>query len=80
MDFADGMISLYFIYHSHVIHDAPFFLQPMLEADNPLQAYFPERKFALVIPAALLVVAFGIGGLFVAAVLIRGAVQKKKSS
>jgi dolichyl-phosphate mannosyltransferase polypeptide 2 regulatory subunit len=50
--------------------------QPFLEDNDAIQALFPPRKFAILIPAVLLVLGLSLAGAFVGLVLM----GKKKSS
>ena len=51
-------------------------LQPFLDESNPLQEFFPERKWALIVPGAVGVALLMAGTMFVMSVL---NAKKKKN-
>lgn len=50
---------------------APPFLQPFVDAKNDMQQYFPERKWAILIPTILLVGAISVAGTFIGSVMMK---------
>lgn len=54
----------------------PPLLQPFLDADSVVQAWFPDRYFAIVLPAVLLVLAITLVMAFVGVVLMKSAAKK----
>ena len=53
--------------------------QPFVDASHPLQVYFPDRHYAVLIPAVLLVVGIMAITSFISYVLIKAQMKKKKS-
>ena len=51
---------------------------PFVDIDHPLQRYFLPRKYAMLIPAVLLVLGVTLVGSFLALVMIRSAQKKVK--
>ena len=49
--------------------------QPLLEPTNSIQGYFPDRNWAIRIPAALLLAGFSVVGLFTSYVMYQ---ERKK--
>lgn len=54
---------------------APLCAQPLLDADAAVQAFFPARKYALLIPAAALAGAVALVGAFIGLVLLRSSAK-----
>jgi hypothetical protein len=52
-------------------------LQPFVDADHPVQTYFPERKWAIMIPTTLFILVLAVTGTFVGLVMIKSG--KKRS-
>mmetsp|Transcript_79850 Transcript_79850/g.222164 ORF Transcript_79850/g.222164 Transcript_79850/m.222164 type:complete len:92 (-) Transcript_79850:149-424(-) len=50
---------------------------PFVDADHPLQSFFPARYYAIMIPTLLLVVGITVATTFVALVLIKSGKKKK---
>jgi len=51
-------------------------IQPFAEEGHPLHAYFPERQWAIAIPASLLVLLVAVATSFIALVSIKKARKK----
>ena len=56
---------------------APPSLQPFVDATHPAQLYFPERRWAIVIPTVAFVGAVTVAGTVVGLVMIRAAWTRK---
>jgi hypothetical protein len=52
--------------------------QPFVDAEHPLQALFPERKWAVLIPTVAFIGAVTMAGTLVGLLMIRSAMGKKK--
>jgi dolichyl-phosphate mannosyltransferase polypeptide 2 regulatory subunit len=48
-----------------------------VDADHPVQTYFPERKWAIMIPTTLFILVLAVTGTFVGLVMIKSG--KKRS-
>lgn len=55
-----------------------FFVQPFVEKNHPIFNFFLAKEYAIAIPAALLVFAVVVIGIFIGSVLIREANKVKK--
>ena len=55
----------------HTPHPPPSFVQPFVDADHPFQQYFPERKWAIIIPTLLFALVLTVAGTFVGLVMIK---------
>jgi dolichyl-phosphate mannosyltransferase polypeptide 2 regulatory subunit len=62
---------------SPVLDPPSFLLQPFVDADHPLQAYFPERKYAIMVPTIALVSVFAVAGTFIGMVMINSGKKQK---
>jgi dolichol phosphate-mannose biosynthesis regulatory protein len=58
----------------------PLSTQPFVDDKHSLQAYFPPRKYAIAIPAVLLVIFIAAGALFVGITLVNASRQKRKKA
>ncbi len=54
--------------------------QPFLDTNNPLQDFFPDRYYAVAIPAVLLVLAITLVTAFVGMVIMKSAAKKKAAA
>jgi dolichol phosphate-mannose biosynthesis regulatory protein len=52
--------------------------QPFLPADHPVHAVFPDRVWAIRIPALLLIVGLSIVGAFIGLVLVKSAKRRRE--
>ena len=51
-----------------------------MDAHNPLQGFFPDRYYAVAIPAVLLVLAITVVTAFVGMVIMKSAAKKKSAA
>jgi len=52
-------------------------VQPFLAATDPLLALFPDRQYALLIPAVLLAAVFTVAGSFIGYIMLTSGSKKK---
>ena len=57
-----------------------FPLQPFLEKDNPILAYFPDYMYAVTVPITLFVIIVALVAIFVSIVMIRDARKERAKS
>jgi hypothetical protein len=50
--------------------------QPFVDADHPLQAWFPERRWAIAIPTVLFITVVAVAGTFVGLVMAKSGKKK----
>lgn len=55
-----------------------FYIQPFIDQDQAIQEWFPDRQYAVMIPAALLVLAITMVVTFVGVVFIKTGRKTKK--
>ena len=51
--------------------------QPFFDEDHAVQQYFPDRQWAILIPAVLLVLVLAVASTFIALVMIKSGKKKK---
>jgi dolichol phosphate-mannose biosynthesis regulatory protein len=61
------------------ICDLATVLQPFVDTEVPVHSYFPDRYYAIAVPAVLLVLLLGFIGTFVSITMIKSSTSKKSS-
>jgi hypothetical protein len=59
--------------------DATTILQPFVDTEVPVHAYFPDRYYAIAVPSVLLVLLLAFIGTFVSITIIKSSASKKSS-
>jgi hypothetical protein len=54
--------------------------QPFIDATHPIQDFFPERKYAILLPTAAFVTIIAVAGTFVGCVMIQSGRKKAKAA